>query len=607
MENDNRRMIRLEHRRRRTQSVQPVEERQDTAQENVQENAAADPAQDMHTEAAESAPRRRRRAQAAQDLMAVETAAPIRAEQANAGRIPQLPHEDVRVEDEAQQQEKRRQPAAAAQKETPREKKTYTSRIPHSELKAARRRAEEKMKRTGSAVLRHGKPALDQLGSLLMALGMLIGEGVSKLADLASALRGKLSSPIREEGHAPQPAEAIELEAIRPEAYHGSAQHRNDRQAASSDRRGGFAPGRVTRKRGGKAMRFDVQQLLSLVFAGVAIVSAFMIVSILWRTVRTNATNKKVAELYAQSADYTPEPQTTPEFVVFMPEDEAAEDGEMTIGGEIMAYGDAQEQAAEAGEGLTLEGDTQESDALSDADAAQTQGEAAKDAVAAAEPTIAPMGKRIYHHVGGDALPQMAALHKENRDIVGWLKIENVLDLPVVYRDNSYYLKRDFYKQKNTAGTIFLDENHPFKAKTQNLLLHGHNMKDGTMFGRLLQYETDLNYVRWHPFVRFDTLWRKEEYVIFAVLRVSLDVRSEDFFNYFSYPTFVSDEQFMSYIRQLQLRSIYAIPVDVKPTDALLTMSTCLEEDRLVIVARRVREGETHTQLRQVTNLTTRQ
>ena len=127
------------------------------------------------------------------------------------------------------------------------------------------------------------------------------------------------------------------------------------------------------------------------------------------------------------------------------------------------------------------------------------------------------------------------------------------------------------------------------------------------MFGRLIQYETDLNYVRWHPFVRFDTLWRQEEYVIFAVLRVSLDVRNKNFFNYFSHATFRTDSEFESYIRQLQLRSIYAIPIDVKPTDALLTMSTCLDEDRLVIVARRVRPGESHTQLREWTNLTTRQ
>ena len=95
--------------------------------------------------------------------------------------------------------------------------------------------------------------------------------------------------------------------------------------------------------------------------------------------------------------------------------------------------------------------------------------------------------------------------------------------------------------------------------------------------------------------------------MIFAVLHVSLDVKSEDFFNYYSYPTFSSDASFESYVRQLQLRSMYAIPVDVEPGDALLTLSTCLDEDRLVIVARRVRENESRSELKQLVRLATRQ
>ena len=559
-------------------------------------------------------PRRRRRAQAAQEALTQETAEQEAAVQqpaakkpatGSAVRMPKLPHEDVRVEDETERIVSRKKAAKTLGEETPREKRTYTSRIPHKDLKEAQRKAAQKAKTLGHAVREGGKPLLEGLGGALMSLGMLISEGISKLGGYASRLGKGVFPRVSEEGHAPASAEAVELEAIRPEDYHGRAQHRNDIQSAQTEKRG-FAPGRVTRKHGGRGrMRFDMQQLLSLVFAGVAIVSACMIVSILWRTVRTNATNKKVAELYAQSEQNTPDPAAAPELIVFMPEESGETQEELDgLSAEDAAY----ETDEEALPGFEQIGENMPEDELwADIGSEPTPAPEPDSTAAAAGPTIAPMGKRIYHHVGGDALPQMAALHKENRDIVGWLKIENVLDLPVVYRDNSYYLKRDFYKQKNTAGTIFLDENHPFKAKTQNLLLHGHNMKDGTMFGRLIQYETDLNYVRWHPFVRFDTLWRKEEYVIFAVLRVSLDLRSEDFFNYFSYPTFLSDEQFMSYIRQLQLRSLYAIPVDVKPTDALLTMSTCLEEDRLVIVARRVREGETHTELRQVTNLTTRQ
>lgn len=207
---------------------------------------------------------------------------------------------------------------------------------------------------------------------------------------------------------------------------------------------------------------------------------------------------------------------------------------------------------------------------------------------------------------GGEPLKHMEALYEENRDLIGWLRMDEILDLPVMYRDNSYYLKRDFYKNKNESGTLFLDQNHKFSEWTQNLLLHGHNMKDGTMFGRLTQY-LNLSYMKNNPFVHYDTLWREEQYVIFAVLRVSLDVKNERFFNYFSYPTFASDAEFSAYIRRLQLRSEYAIPIDVLPSDALLTLSTCLDNDRLVIVCRRVRENETRSELRQAVRLAVRQ
>ena len=109
-------------------------------------------------------------------------------------------------------------------------------------------------------------------------------------------------------------------------------------------------------------------------------------------------------------------------------------------------------------------------------------------------------------------------LLKVNPDVVGWIYAPGTpINYPVVQgEDNEYYLTRDFYKNKSASGTLFLDENHPFRENAQNLLLHGHNMKDGTMFGRLAQYLYDDTYLRNHPFVYFDTLWHKEQYVIFA-------------------------------------------------------------------------------------------
>ena len=127
------------------------------------------------------------------------------------------------------------------------------------------------------------------------------------------------------------------------------------------------------------------------------------------------------------------------------------------------------------------------------------------------------------------------------------------------------------------------------------------------MFGRLTQYLQDIDYLKRHAFVNYDTLWEKEQYVIFSVMRVSLDVKSDQFINYFSYPTVKSEREFENYVRQAQLHSQYASPLDIQPSDALLTLSTCIDEDRLVIVCRRIRENESRTELRQTINLAVRQ
>ena len=110
-----------------------------------------------------------------------------------------------------------------------------------------------------------------------------------------------------------------------------------------------------------------------------------------------------------------------------------------------------------------------------------------------------------------------------------------------------------------------------------------------------------------HAFIDFSTLWHQERYVVFAVLDVSLDIGDDRFVEYFAHPTFKSDEEFERYIRRVELASLYAIPMDVKPTDALLTLSTCLDEDRLVILARRQREGEKTASLREIVNMAVRQ
>ena len=197
-----------------------------------------------------------------------------------------------------------------------------------------------------------------------------------------------------------------------------------------------------------------------------------------------------------------------------------------------------------------------------------------------------------FHRTDLDILPEMRELAGKNPDTVGWISISGTVHLPVVYRDNIFYLDHDFTGAKNASGTLFLDESSPINADTQNLLIHGHSMNDGSMFGILTHYRK-LDFVRQHALIAFSTLWEKESYAVFAVLQVSSKTDNPNYFNYFSYPTFGSTSAFDEYVAAVKARSLFTIPVDVEPDDALLTLSTCLDDDRLVLLARRLRPGET--------------
>ena len=208
----------------------------------------------------------------------------------------------------------------------------------------------------------------------------------------------------------------------------------------------------------------------------------------------------------------------------------------------------------------------------------------------AAAPESAGAGTRAFHRIGSldTILADMEEFKRINRDTAGWISIPGVVDLPVVYRDNTYYLNHDFYGRKNGSGTLFLDQAHPMAPETQNLLIHGHNMKDGSMFGMLTRY-TDPSYVKSHSLITFSTLWEKELYQIFAAVRVPAESEQTEALDDYIHPTFATAEAFNAYIDRLSRRAMWMESVSLRPDDALLTLSTCIDDDRLVLVSRRVR------------------
>ena len=193
-------------------------------------------------------------------------------------------------------------------------------------------------------------------------------------------------------------------------------------------------------------------------------------------------------------------------------------------------------------------------------------------------------------------LVDFSELYKQNKDTFGWITVPNTrIDYVVVKppkdEDPEYYLYRDFYKNYDAYGTIFMDYRSSLDAK--NYILHGHHMQDGRMFANLLNYE-DFDFYKKTPTFTFNTIYEKSQWKIISIFKTNTLEEHGKFFNYLR-GEFDNDYDFLNFVYQVRERSLYDCPVDVNENDTLVTLSTCaydFSEFRFVVVARKVRDGE---------------
>lgn len=205
-------------------------------------------------------------------------------------------------------------------------------------------------------------------------------------------------------------------------------------------------------------------------------------------------------------------------------------------------------------------------------------------------PTSTPEPQLLdsYQYIGNELLASAEEMLARNSDTVAWLYIPGVVDLPVVYRDNSYYLDHDFNGKKNKSGTLFLDELHPFAEDTQYMVIHGHNWYDGSMFGNLSHYRKK-GYMEEHSAVYLYTLFRQEEYEVVGVLYVPADAGDEGYVPYTGMRKFQSLEQFYDFAELIRENALHwKDGAELLPGDAILALSTCYEDYRIVVVCRRI-------------------
>ena len=175
-----------------------------------------------------------------------------------------------------------------------------------------------------------------------------------------------------------------------------------------------------------------------------------------------------------------------------------------------------------------------------------------------------------------------------NKDVVGYLKLNNTnIDYVVVKsNDNSYYLNHNLNNKNNSAGWIFADYHNKFDSTDKNIVIYGHNMKDGSMFGTLRKvlnrdWQNDANNLK----ILLITPSQKYEYEVFSTY--SIDVE-----DYYINTEFKTEEKYSEFLLKIRSRSNKDYNIEVSTEDRILTLSTCTGngKKRVVVHAKLIKE-----------------
>jgi len=166
-----------------------------------------------------------------------------------------------------------------------------------------------------------------------------------------------------------------------------------------------------------------------------------------------------------------------------------------------------------------------------------------------------------------------------NHDFTGWIKVGGTaVDYPIVkHSDNDYYLDKDFYGNENIAGSIYMDYRNFGNELDGNIILYGHNMKNGTMFNSLNDYK-DREFFDENTTITFSNLYNTYEYEIFSVYWVSA--------NDYELKVDFKNSDLKEYYEELSEKSLFQRKIDIDDITQIITLATCsyeVDNGRLMI------------------------
>ena len=180
-------------------------------------------------------------------------------------------------------------------------------------------------------------------------------------------------------------------------------------------------------------------------------------------------------------------------------------------------------------------------------------------------------------------------LKEVNKDTVGWIQVNGTnVNYPFVQtKDNSYYLTHAFNKKENSAGWVFLDYRNNSNLTDKNNIIYAHGRYDSTMFGSLRKSLTNGwlnntdNYI-----IKISTPYENTMWQVFSIYRIQ---PTSDYLKI----NFNSDDDFSQFASVLINRSEHNFNTNVSLTDRIVTLSTCYDESKRIVIHAKLIKKET--------------
>ncbi len=177
-------------------------------------------------------------------------------------------------------------------------------------------------------------------------------------------------------------------------------------------------------------------------------------------------------------------------------------------------------------------------------------------------------GPKVVHY-GRCPQVDLASLRVLNNDVVGWIYGPGTkINYPIVQgEDNSFYLTHMFDGKENKCGSIFMDSLNNADFSNTNSILHGHHMKNGSMFASLAQYESQ-EYYDSHPVLWLVT--SEKSYLVEVFTGFVTDTDSDVW-----QIEFAAKEDYKSWLDSMKKNSMFACDAMPGAEDQILTLATC--------------------------------